>query len=1367
MSVWKSPVFYFGIGLIMLVSALLLAPYVLDWNSYKPDLEAYGKLLTGRTVTIEGDVEIRLFPVPRLLAEGVAIGNPEGMEGEPLIHTEVLTLSLQLGSLLNGTLDVRSVELLEPQVTLIRDAAGHVNWLLKSDEDLRRSKLLQNVRLDHINLLNGSVRLDDRARGLSALMSTIDAEVSAENIEGPWKLKGTGNWRDLPLAFNFSSSQYKDGEPFRFGFRATPGDTVIPVFAMDGGWLNGAFDGGISITPQVADGQKGSVEGGLRPLAFKAKLKASAERADLSEIRIAPVDTSDSGTLIEGTATVDLAASLRGDIRLKSPRMNLDTLLGAESLNTWRAGGVLALGQSLLRNVPPTLKADFALDVSVLTAGGETMNDARLAAAISPDGIAISDARAGLPGRSAVRLTEGLVKRKDGAAEVSGILAFESGDLRAFAGWALPSRKAEMESWWKGSRGRVKLQSSILWSQAQVSMRKIDFELEGLPGQGELVLRQGSIPSLDVRITTQALDIDSFLQSGGGQASGKQAFEVLGFVNPVLRGAETFEKHVTLDAGTVTLNGVRAQDVAFDVATSQSGIEIKAFDIGSVGGARLKAEGLILSSAEGASGDISASLIADDPSGFLRLVGLADTRSDWARTLGQTQLGLSVKAAPDSNGPVLSYSLKGTALPFTLDMKGAITELERGADARISLEGGITTPDAARLVALAGLSARYAATGPGKMGLNFSGSKSGGFGSKIELEAYGARATFDGSLKVGEPYAAASGAVSVFAADVAPSLRALGAPLADGPGGNLRLAFKISPSERGLKLTDVVGDHAGLALAGEASLSGDGKLAGDFSIGDITLHRLVALVFSPWNGFAGLSEPFAGPEVLPFTGEIWLRPRNPDLPYVATVQEAAIGITLGQTRKLSLLAPTIADLGFTISVAKTDAGFEAGVEGKIPVELSRVLIARDGAALGSGQLVISGAAKGAGRSPAAALAQLEGKGAYTLRNLAYTRLAPDDFARRLPDVKTAGELSAALEALEAAPGLSAESAGGTFEISKGQLQATPVRVSGLGTLSIAQASADFTQRIFELRTSVSLTGRTDLPEVAITYSGVPGQLERRARTAGLASKLGHQMLARDLEELERLKTEQEKLAVIEENQRLQDQAKFEAYQAQRAEIRMRQRALKVHLLSREKLKAREETAFAAFVPEGDVLNRIDLAKRRLELAVKPQLALWAEENERRRLEEEERQRALAEKLRLEEEARLMKIEEEKARAEAERLRVLAEEEARIAEARRKAEEDASKAEEARLKAEADARALAEEKARQEAERLRLEEEARKAAERLQLEEEARRKLLEVEQLGVTPVMPQFPQQAPPLSPPTALPKPLAAPAPDCGNPLYC
>jgi uncharacterized protein involved in outer membrane biogenesis len=90
MSIWKSPVFYFGIILLVAVTAALAAPYLVPWNSYRAQLESYGEKLTGRDVAIAGDIAVKLFPWPMLEAKHVSIGNPEGFSEGAFIQADVI-----------------------------------------------------------------------------------------------------------------------------------------------------------------------------------------------------------------------------------------------------------------------------------------------------------------------------------------------------------------------------------------------------------------------------------------------------------------------------------------------------------------------------------------------------------------------------------------------------------------------------------------------------------------------------------------------------------------------------------------------------------------------------------------------------------------------------------------------------------------------------------------------------------------------------------------------------------------------------------------------------------------------------------------------------------------------------------------------------------------------------------------------------------------------------------------------------------------------------------------------------------------------------------------------------------------------------
>ena len=114
-TVWTSPVLYLGILLVVAVVGLLAAPFIIDWNGYRAELEAYGKKLTGREVIVEGPVSARLFPWPRLTVENVRVASPDGMEAREFAAARRLTVNMTLQGLLQGGIDVESIAIEEPR----------------------------------------------------------------------------------------------------------------------------------------------------------------------------------------------------------------------------------------------------------------------------------------------------------------------------------------------------------------------------------------------------------------------------------------------------------------------------------------------------------------------------------------------------------------------------------------------------------------------------------------------------------------------------------------------------------------------------------------------------------------------------------------------------------------------------------------------------------------------------------------------------------------------------------------------------------------------------------------------------------------------------------------------------------------------------------------------------------------------------------------------------------------------------------------------------------------------------------------------------------------------------------------------------
>lgn len=101
----------------------------IDFNRYKPQIEAEVLEKTGRHFNIEGAIEVSAIPFEIQIGESI-LENPEGFESEqPQMRFHKIHLSLSVQELLfNKKLQIQSLTLIEPEVFLIRNAEGVDNW---------------------------------------------------------------------------------------------------------------------------------------------------------------------------------------------------------------------------------------------------------------------------------------------------------------------------------------------------------------------------------------------------------------------------------------------------------------------------------------------------------------------------------------------------------------------------------------------------------------------------------------------------------------------------------------------------------------------------------------------------------------------------------------------------------------------------------------------------------------------------------------------------------------------------------------------------------------------------------------------------------------------------------------------------------------------------------------------------------------------------------------------------------------------------------------------------------------------------------------------------------------------------------------
>ena len=1205
MPVWKSPVLYIGVLLVLAVLGALLAPLVMDLNAYRAGLEEYGRKLTGRAVTIGGPISVRLFPWPRLAAEDVHIANPPGLAEAEFATAGRVVVRVSLAGLFGGNIQVESIDIEEPVITLERRAEGQGNWNFTPSGDLAENKLLDRVKLDRVTLTNGVLRLIDRRRGGEAKLENLNAALAAPSIAGPWRLRGSVAYRGRPLDIGINTGAWKAGEAFRFGFHIAPGDNSGLVYDFDGTNDGNRISGFMQIEPAADPEGKEDVEGRIRPLVFKSKVVADFDHIAFDAIEIAPRDPESGGTLVSGSAKLTLGAAMAAEAELSASKIDLDQYAGAEARRLLRERGGLAVADSLLALLPENVSLKMAFKMTALETGGATLENVVLKLEADRQAIRLRELSASLPGRSRARF-EGVFFPGTSGAELAGKLALEANDLRQLALWAWPEGKETIAKYWTGSRGRLKLQTEVNLTRNRVGFAKTQYEIDGIAGKGEFSRETGGRTASDLRIDADQIDIDNFAPGGVAAVSSGGAGGFAGLIAMLLPSKDAGDLRLTVQTGLLRLNGVEAKDVAIDLASGAAGLDLKTLEIASVEGARLEASGLILDTGKGPDGKIGIEARAEDPRGLLRLLGLmpGDREPVWAAGLGNTNIKGELTVRPGETGASASIAFGGKTGELDIAVAGS---LQGGGDIAGTIE--LESSTSAAIVRLLGISPVAADPSPGRLVASVDGSMEQGFKAGIQAQLFGARFDFDGHIGSNANFMTVNGKASARSTDISLLVAAAGLPSAVWPSGILVLDADIE-SYGGESVSAVLDGRAGTArLAGNLAIGSDGKITGNLETGDMDITDVLAAAFIAWTGRApGIDTSFAAGPPLGLTGELWIAPKSLRLHEGFEASDAQIGITATpeETRMAVFGKDAVGRKAVVELASRPDEGSRR-IEGRIvlPVDLARQLRLVGGAPVASGEGAIELAFQSRGRSPGGALAALKGSGSYAFKDVRLANISPETFTRLIGEAQDAAGLNAAFDGLSGGGELAAGDVSGSITVDDGIAAFLPFRVSTRDADATIKTIAEVAEGKIDTSIILDLKAKEGLPAMEIAYAGSPLALVRSEDNAAITAALGFEILQKGVNELERVQREALRLAAEEEKQRREDEARLRAYYAQRDELRLRQRELKVHERIRQQEAENARLEAIRLNAEYTTMNRAEMSRRLRELRVHRRLARLA------------------------------------------------------------------------------------------------------------------------------------------------------------------
>ena len=113
---------------LLIAIALLVLPFFIDPNSFKPEIAAAVKEKTGRDLTLTGELKLSVFPWLGLSTGQMALGNAAGFQDQPFATLEESDIKLKLLPLLIKKIEVSRVVIKGLTLNLAKNPQGASNW---------------------------------------------------------------------------------------------------------------------------------------------------------------------------------------------------------------------------------------------------------------------------------------------------------------------------------------------------------------------------------------------------------------------------------------------------------------------------------------------------------------------------------------------------------------------------------------------------------------------------------------------------------------------------------------------------------------------------------------------------------------------------------------------------------------------------------------------------------------------------------------------------------------------------------------------------------------------------------------------------------------------------------------------------------------------------------------------------------------------------------------------------------------------------------------------------------------------------------------------------------------------------------------
>ncbi|MBT6204696.1 MAG: AsmA family protein, partial [Rhodospirillaceae bacterium] len=177
-----------GLIVVTLAGAVTVL-LTLDFNQYKPEIEAEVEAITGRDVTIIGDVRVTFIPTLAIAIDDITIAGAPGASGLPFLELPEVLAAISLAPLASLEVVVERIRLIEPVIVLETQADGLASWQFEPVATSEPgSGAAPAVSIELIDVQDARIEWrdgDDRRT-----FDQVDLWIDALGADGPFEAQG-------------------------------------------------------------------------------------------------------------------------------------------------------------------------------------------------------------------------------------------------------------------------------------------------------------------------------------------------------------------------------------------------------------------------------------------------------------------------------------------------------------------------------------------------------------------------------------------------------------------------------------------------------------------------------------------------------------------------------------------------------------------------------------------------------------------------------------------------------------------------------------------------------------------------------------------------------------------------------------------------------------------------------------------------------------------------------------------------------------------------------------------------------------------------------------------------------------------------